>query len=138
MAGGQRGDEFNSQEYAVKDLLARAPDPQDEADANAALEEERTRARGRGDLMAFELRLLGNTMKRIERCQGQIRSDALQTHQAQVDMLKVMREIRDNTGSTAQESPQHQSVAVSLLAEIKDLLHAISAVAMMKTNGSAH
>ena len=135
MAGGDRGDEFNSQEYAVKDLLARSPDPADEADRDTQLEQDRDRARTREESLVFELRLIGNTMKRIERTQTLIRNDAALGYQSQRDMLVALREIRDNTASTAQESPQHQAVAVSLLAEIKELLHAISLIAMMKTNG---
>ncbi len=130
MAGGKPGDEFNSQMHRVKDLLARTPDPEDDT-----IEDERQRARERNESLAFELRLLGNTMVRIERCQTRIRDEARETHQVHVDLLKVMREIRDHTGATAQESPHHQSIAVSLLVEIKDMVQSISLVAMKKLNG---
>ena len=133
MAGGKRGDEFNSQMHNVKDLLARAPDPNDPITED--LEDERRRARDRNEALAFEMRLLGNTMQRIERCQTRIRDEAREAHQVHIDMLKCMREIRDNTASSAQESPQHQSNAVSLLSEIKEMLHTISLVAMTKMNG---
>ena len=130
MAGGKRGDEFNSQMHNVKDLLARAPDPDDDA-----IEDQRRQARERNESLAFEIRLLGNTMQRIERCQTTIRNEAREAHSINIDMLKCMREIRDNTASSAQESPQLQSIAVGLLSEIKEMVQGISMVAMTKSNG---
>lgn len=136
MAGGKRGDEFLSQVMpAVVMEMTPELEARFEAHAEARLEDLRKHAREKDQSIALEIKLLHNTVQRVERAVTRIADDGNRTELTQVEILRTLRDIRDAQSSTAVESPQLQSMAVETLREIKEMVAAIMMVVTTKTNG---
>jgi hypothetical protein len=125
-----------SQPVRAVDVLGREPDPNAEALAEERIEEMRRQARERDQLAGLEVRLLHNTIIRVERGQTKVLDALTATQTTQTEILQTLRDIHAAQASTAVETPQLQALALDTLRGIKEAADAIAAVVIRGgTNG---
>lgn len=134
-------DLHHSQPLHAVDQMHRDPDPRIEAEADlridAAVEAERERARMQNNLMAFEIKLVGD---RVQRQTHELRTliDIERRREAlEADQLTELRAMKAAMVDLAKPDTTQESI----LATLRDATEALNTLVLfvqMKTNGHAH